>query len=165
METCIVMTNRRASFGEANSTLAGTAKATGKSQLRENIVAYAGLFASASTLICCTLPALLVLIGFGLSSVLTFFSMIPGWQALGTYTMRLFPITGVLLALGFYLSFFRVRTAENCEIPGSGRESACSTATRWNRRVLWLSLDLYLVALVTDFWGIGWMRAHGYFNR
>ncbi len=138
---------------------------TDKSELRETAAAYVGLFASVSTLVCCALPALLVLLGFGLTSVLTFFGAIPGWQAFGAYTMWLFPITGVFLALGFYLAFFRARPAEVCEIPEGGRESACSTATRWNRRILWLSLALYLIALVTDFWGIGWMRAHGYFNR
>ena len=81
------------------------------------------------------------------------------------YTMWLFPITGILLAGGFYFAFFRNRPAEACEIPANGRESACSTATRWNRRLLWISLVLYVIALVTDFWGIGWMKMHGYFNR
>jgi len=159
------MNHRRLIFGAANSESPGAAGATGKSELRETIAAYAGLFASLSTLVCCALPALLVLLGLGLSSVVTFFSAIPGWEAFGAYTMWLFPITGVLLAGGFYLAFFRTSAAEVCEVPEGGRESACSTATRWNRRILWLSLALYVIALITDFWGIGWMRMHGYFNR
>lgn len=159
------MVQRRLNFGPGKAAALVSPVAAGKSELREAAAAYAGLFTSLSTLVCCALPALLVLVGFGLSSVLSGFAAIPGWEALGAYTMWLFPITGVLLAGGFYLAFFRSRAAELCEIPEGGRESACSTATRWNRRILWLSLALYAVALITDFWGIGWMRMHGYFNR
>jgi len=158
----------RGQFTSGSPELASVVDSAGASpgaRLRETVSAYAGLFASVSTLVCCALPALLVLAGFGLSSVLTFFSAVPGWQAFGAYTMWLFPITGVLLAAGFYLAFFHTRRAEVCEVPAGGRASACSTATRWNRRILWLSLALYVIALITDFWGIGWMRMHGYFNR
>jgi hypothetical protein len=129
--------------------------------------AYLSLFASLATLFCCALPALLVLLGLSLTSVLTFFTAIPGWQNFGAYDIWLFPLCGVLLALGFYFAYFRQGRAagEVCEIPTGGLESACSTATRWNRRILWFSLFLYGLALVMNFWGIGWMRTHGYFNR
>lgn len=137
------------------------------SSLREALSAYAGLFASLATLFCCALPALLVLVGFGLTSILTFFTTIPGWRNFGQYDIWLFPLSGVLLAVGFYFAYFGkgATQGEVCEIPAGGRESACSTATRWNRRILWFSLVLYLLALVMNFWGIGWMRTHGYFNR
>lgn len=137
-----------------------------RTAVKEILTAYASLFASLATLFCCALPALLVLLGFGLTSVLTFFTAIPGWQNFGAYDIWLFPLSGVLLAVGFYFAYFR-RPAEGevCEIPAGGRESACSTATRWNRRMLWFSLSLYSLALVMNFWGIGWMKAHGYFNR
>lgn len=159
------MDHRQFTVGLAGSASVDSAGAIHKSTLRETLSAYMGLFASLATLFCCALPALLVLLGFGLSSVLTFFSAIPGWESFGAYTMWLFPITGILLAGGFYFAFFRNRPAEACEIPANGRESSCSTATRWNRRLLWISLVLYVIALVTDFWGIGWMKMHGYFNR
>ena len=67
--------------------------------------AYGALFASLTTLFCCALPALLVLLGFGLTSVLAFFAAIPGWQEFGAYDLWLFPVSGALLALGFYLFF------------------------------------------------------------
>lgn len=134
---------------------------------KEVLAAYAALFASLGTLFCCALPALLVLLGFGLTGVLTFFSVIPGWENFGAYDIWLFPVSGLLLAVGFYFAYSRRAPAQTevCEIPTGGRESACSTATRWNRRILWLSLALYLLALVMNFWGINWMKAHGYFNR
>ncbi len=159
------MNRRQSTIGSPESASLDAPAAIHKSTLRETLSAYIGLFASLATLFCCALPALLVLVGFGLSGVLTFFSAIPGWESFGAYTMWLFPITGILLAGGFYFAFFRNRPAEACEIPADGRESACSTATRWNRRLLWISLVLYVVAFVTDFWGIDWMRMHGYFNR
>lgn len=138
-----------------------------QSSTREAISAYLSLFGSLATLFCCALPALLVLIGFGLTGVLTFFTAIPGWQEFGAYDIWLFPLSGVLLAVGFYFAYFRQRetAGEVCEIPAGGRESACSTATRWNRRILWLSVFLYGLALVMNFWGIGWLKAHGHFNH
>jgi len=130
------------------------------------VAAYLSLFTSLATLFCCALPALLVLIGLSLASVLTFFTAIPGWQSFGQYDVWLFPLCAGLLALGFYFAYFRRRPpAEACEIPAGGGQSACSTATRWNRRILWFSLFLYALALLMNFWGIGWMRVHGYFNH
>lgn len=138
-----------------------------RTSVKEALSAYAALFASLTTLVCCALPALLVLLGFGLTSVLTFFTAIPGWQDFGAYDIWLFPLSGGLLAVGFYFAYARqgLSRSEVCEIPAGGRESACSTATRWNRRILWLSLFLFTLALVMNFWGIGWMRAHGYFDH
>ncbi len=137
------------------------------SSAREAVSAYLSLFASLATLFCCALPALLVLVGFSLTGVLTFFTAIPGWQDFGAYDIWLFPLCGVLLALGFYFAYLRQSRlhGEACEIPAGGRESACSTATRWNRRILWFSALLYGLALVMNFWGIGWMKAHGCFNH
>jgi hypothetical protein len=138
-----------------------------RSTPKEILSAYAALFASVSTLVCCALPALLVLVGFGLTSVLTFFTAIPGWQKVALYTPWLFLGGAILLATGFYFSYFHRSQpgGEVCEIPVGSKESACSTVTRWNRRILWLSLLLYGMAIGMDTWGIGWMRAHGYFNR
>ncbi|MBI3952189.1 MAG: hypothetical protein HY314_17205 [Acidobacteria bacterium] len=138
-----------------------------RTSVREIFSAYAALFASLATLFCCALPALLVLLGLGLTSVLAFFNAIPGWQNFGVYNMWLFPLGGILLTVGFYFAYFGQGPSQGevCEIPAGGQESACSTATRWNRRMLWLSLFLYSLALVMDMWGINWMKAHGYFNH
>jgi len=137
------------------------------SSVGEILSAYWALFASVTTLVCCALPALLVLLGFGLTSVLAFFTAIPGWENIGDYTIWFFVVTGMFLAVGFYFAYSRrvAASGEVCEIPDGGAESACSTATRWNRRILWFSLLLYAVAFVMDFWGIDWMRVQGYFNR
>ena len=54
-------------------------------RVKEILSAYAALFVSLTTLFCCALPALLVLLGFGLTSVLTFFTAIPGWESVGAY--------------------------------------------------------------------------------
>jgi hypothetical protein len=137
------------------------------STAKDVIAAYAARFAGLATLFCCALPALLVLVGFGLTGVLTFFTAIPGWQNFGAYDIWLFPLAGILLALGFYLAYRHrsVAQGEACEVPPGGREAACSTANRWNRRILWLSVSLYGIALVMNLWGIGWMRAHGFFSH
>lgn len=145
----------------------GGAGPKGQWSPREAASAYLSLFASLATLFCCALPALLVLMGLSLTSVLAFFTTIPGWQNFGAYDIWLFPLSGLLLAVGFYFAYARSSRMpdEFCEIPEGGRESACSTATRWNRRILWFSFLLYSLALMMNFWGIGWMRTHGYFNH
>jgi hypothetical protein len=108
-----------------------------------------------------------VLVGFSLTSVLGFFTSIPGWQNFGQYDVWLFPVSGALLAVGFCFAYFRQPKLreEVCEIRVGGRESACSTASRWNRRILLFSAFLFALALIVNFWGIGWMKVHGYFNR
>ena len=132
----------------------------------EAVSAYLSLFTSFATLFCCALPAFLVLVGLSFTSVLTFFTAIPGWQQFGQHENWYYLLSGALLALGFYFSYFRRSAAtEVCEIPAEGTVSACSTATHWNRRILWFSLFLYSLAVVMNFWGIGWMRAHGYFSH
>jgi ABC-type arginine transport system permease subunit len=138
-----------------------------RTSVKEILSTYAALFASLTTLFCCALPALLVLLGFGLTSVLTFFTAIPGWENVGAYDIWLFPLSGGLLAVGFYFAYARQGPSQGevCEIPAGGRESACSTATRWNRRILWLSLFLMILAVAMNFWGIDWMKTHGYFNH
>lgn len=131
-----------------------------------SVSAYAALFASLTTLFCCALPALLVLLGFGLTSVLIFFTAIPGWEYFGAYEMWYFAVSGGLLAAGFYLAYFhQAPRSQNCEFSEDGTESACTTATRRNRKILWLSLALYSLAWVVNMWGIGWMKDHGYFDH
>ena len=134
--------------------------------LAEIASAYVALFASLTTLFCCALPALLVLLGFGLTSILTFFTAIPGWETFGVYEMWSFAVSGGLLAAGFYLAYFhQAPRSQNCAISEGGPESACSTTTRWNRKILWLSLSLYGLAVVVNVWGLGWMKSRGYFNH
>jgi len=134
--------------------------------LKQILAAYGALFASVATLFCCALPALLVLLGFGLTTVQVFFTSIPGWQDFGQYDIWLLPISGIVLAVGFYFAYYRQgMQGEVCQIPEAGRESACSTTTRWNRRILWASLVLYTLALVMNAWRIDWMKRHGYFNH
>jgi mercuric ion transport protein len=154
----------KAPLTDRQSALLGSAQRT---PLGEILSAYAGLFTSFATLFCCALPALLVLLGLSVTTVDVFFTAIPGRQDFGAYELWLFPLSGILLAIGFYFAYFRRGSSQGevCEIPAEGHESACSTATRWNRRILWLSLFLYGLALAMNFWGITWMRTHGYFNR
>ncbi|MBI4455791.1 MAG: hypothetical protein HY644_07825 [Acidobacteria bacterium] len=156
--------NTRTFRQDLGATLSGGLR---RATVSEILSVYGALLSSFATLVCCALPALLVLLGFGVTSVLTFLTAIPGWQDFSSYEIWLFPLSGILLAAGFYFAYFRQNPAQGevCEIAGGGQESACSTTTRWNRRLLWFSVFLYSLALVTNFWGIGWMKAHGYFDR
>ena len=144
----------------------GSVPAPARGSAAEIISAYAALFASLTTLFCCALPAMLVLLGFGLTSVLIVFTAIPGWESFGVYEMWYFAVCAGLLSGGFYLAYFRQpRQDPTCPVPAGAEKSACSNTTRWNRRILWMSLSLYIVAFVVNFWEITWMRNHGYFNH
>ncbi len=160
------MNTKRNELWDSSGSTALAAKSK-RSSFAEIFSAYGALLASFSTLVCCALPALLVLSGFGLTTVLAFLTAIPGWQDVGAYNMWLFSISGAVLAAGFYFAYFRpgIASGEACEIPAGSRASACSTATRWNRRILWFSVFLLAVAVITDFWGIAWMKSHGYFDQ
>jgi hypothetical protein len=93
----------------------------------------------------CPTRALLVLLGFGLTTVLTFFTAIPGWENFGAYEMWYFVLSGGLLAAGFYLAYsHQALPNQNCETSEGDTKSVCSTATRWNRKILWLSLSVLL---------------------
>src|SRR5258707_1881005 len=72
----------------------GTVAGNKGAGIKEIFATYGALFASAATLFCCALPALLVLLGFGLTSVLTFFTAVPGWGTAGQYTLPMFVIGG-----------------------------------------------------------------------
>src|SRR5260370_36292740 len=77
------------------------------SSVREAVSAYLSLFTSFASLSCCALRALLVLLGLSLTSVTAFFTAIPGWPNFGAYDIWLFPLCGLLLAVGLYFPYVR----------------------------------------------------------
>ena len=78
-------------------------------KLKENIVLFLSLFTSLSTLLCCALPALLVLLGFGaVFAGLT--ASIPQIIWLAERKGLLFSIGGILLILASFLERKKKKT-------------------------------------------------------
>ncbi len=105
-------------------------------------VGYLSLFASVGTLVCCALPSLFVLIGFG-AAVAAVLSTAPWLVTLSRHKDWVFAVAAVGLLANAYVTW-RVlpRWAEAC--PADARE-ACERARRWGRGTLIVSLVIYLI--------------------
>ncbi len=106
------------------------------------LLSYFSLFTSFGTLLCCALPSLLVLFGFG-ASVASILSFLPWLVTLSRHKQWTFAVSGLLIALGFinmYVIAPRLKS-KACK-PG---DSACDDASKMSKIVLWVSSTIYIV--------------------
>src|SRR2546423_9151889 len=102
---------------------------------------YLSLFTSLSTLLCCALPSLLVLLGLG-ATVASFLSAVPWLVTLSRHKNWVFAISGILIALSFLqMHLLPRRMQQNQACPPD--DAACRTASRVSRIVLWVSAVIY----------------------
>ena len=83
---------------------------------RAALLNYFSLFSSFSTLICCALPSVLVLLGMG-SAVASLLSAAPWLVSLSRHKIWIFCIAGVLIAGSFLVTYAiapRLREGEAC---------------------------------------------------
>lgn len=118
-------------------------------KLKDDFVSIGSLFTSVSTLLCCALPSLLVALGMG-AVVAGLASDIPWLFSLSKYKGWMFFIAGVMIGFNFWL-FYGRRREQACEIDENGKETACDTATRWSKGILWFSFGLYLLGLFSAY--------------
>ena len=118
-------------------------------KIKEDFVSIGSLFTSVSTLLCCALPSLLVALGMG-AVVAGLASDIPWLFSLSKYKGWTFLIAGLMIGFNFYLFYGRKRE-QACEIDENGNETACDTAAKWSKRILWLSFVLYLIGLFSAY--------------
>lgn len=101
---------------------------------------YLSLFGSLSTLLCCALPSLLVLFGLG-ATVASFLSAMPWLVSLSRHKNWVFIISGVLIGLSFVQTYYvSPKLQAAC---AAGDPSACATASRFSRIVLWLAALIF----------------------
>lgn len=114
-------------------------------KLKDDFVSIASLFTSFSTLLCCALPSLLVAIGMGavLAGIVSDFPLL---VALSKYKNWTFLAAGIMIGFNFWLFYGRKRS-QACEIDENGKETACDTAARWSKVILWISASIYLAGL------------------
>src|SRR3954447_23569778 len=98
--------------------------------IRSAALSYFSLFTSVSTLLCCALPSLLVLVGLG-ATVASFLSALPWLVTLSHHKNWVFLVSGVLIAGNFVYTYIfapRLRdqgracpvdSAEACESAGT----------------------------------------------
>lgn len=118
-------------------------------KLKDDFVSIASLFTSVSTLLCCALPSLLVAVGMG-AVVAGMVSEFPVLITLSKYKEWTFLGAGLLIGFNFWL-FYSKKRNQGCEIDEHGKESACDTAARWSKVILWISFGLYLIGLFSAY--------------
>jgi mercuric ion transport protein len=103
---------------------------------RAALLNYFSLFSSFSTLICCALPSVLVLLGMG-TTVASLLSAAPWLVSLSRHKIWTFSIAGILIAMSFvttYLIAPRLRQGETCN---ADDPTTCGEVSRLSRIILW----------------------------
>ena len=105
---------------------------------------WSALLASVGTLVCCALPSLLVLLGFG-STVAAAVSAVPWLVVLSQNKAGVFLVSGLLIVgsrlYSQYVTSLVVPEGATCP-PGLGR---------WTRAIWWTSVGLYGVGFFVAF--------------
>src|SRR5947209_1406201 len=112
--------------------------------VRGGAISYLSLFTSLGTLLCCALPSLLVLLGLG-ATVSSVLSEAPWLVAMSHRKHWVFIVAGLLISGNFaYVYAIAPRLQIRTGACDPQAPSACSTASRFSRVVLWCSAALYL---------------------
>jgi hypothetical protein len=109
---------------------------------RAALLNYFSLFSSFSTLICCALPSVLVLLGMG-TTVASLLSAAPWLVSLSRHKIWTFSIAGVLIAMSFVMTYLiapRLREGEVCD---SDDPTTCGEVSRVSRAILWGSAAIW----------------------
>lgn len=105
---------------------------------RAALLNYFSLFSSFSTLLCCALPSVLVLLGMG-TAVASLLSVAPWLVSLSRHKIWTFSIAGTLIAVSFVMTYViapRLREGESCDAEDP---STCGEVSKLSRWVLWIS--------------------------
>jgi mercuric ion transport protein len=105
---------------------------------RAALLNYFSLFSSFSTLICCALPSVLVLLGMG-TAVASLLSAAPWLVSLSRHKIWTFSIAGTLIAAGFVMTYFVAPRLQSREACAAGDPATCGEVGKASRFVLWAS--------------------------
>ncbi len=139
-------------------TMTASFQATELRAKRAALLNYFSLFSSCSTLICCALPSVLLLLGMG-TTVASLLSVAPWLVSLSRHKIWTFSIAGVLISMSFVMTYLvapRLRYGEGCEadVPTTcGKVSKMSRAILWASAIIWSSgfFVAYLLAPILEF--------------
>lgn len=117
---------------------------------RNDFLSILSLFTSVSTLLCCALPALLVVIGLG-AAVAGILSDFPLLISLSKNKIWVFTFSFLIIGLNFYLVYRKKEVPESCEYVLGQKEAACDVASRWSKVFLWVSFSLLLIGFFVSY--------------
>lgn len=110
-----------------------------ENKLIERIISYGSLFTSLGTLLCCALPASLVLLGMG-ASLANLLSSFPELIWLSENKGWVFGVSFALLALSFLFQNY----AQKLSCPIDKKED-CEETRKWSKSLLYISLGINII--------------------
>lgn len=108
--------------------------------MKEKMMAFLSLFFSAGTLVCCALPALFVLLGFG-SVLASLVSVFPFLIWLSEHKPITFGASGLMLLIAGIFYFYS--SQKIC--PTEGKEKDCRLTKQWSFRIYLISVVFFLI--------------------
>ena len=109
---------------------------------RAALLNYFTLFSSFSTLICCALPSVLVLLGMG-TTVASLLSAAPWLVSLSRHKIWTFSIAGVLIAMSFVMTYLIAPLVREGEVCDANDPATCGEVSRASRAILWGSAAMW----------------------
>lgn len=109
--------------------------------MKSKFISWLSLFASMSTLVCCAIPSLLIVLGMG-ATLAGFVGAFPQVIWLSQYKSLVFGLSGVLIGLAFWAHHSQRNTP--CPVDPELAKS-CQKTRVWSFRILLLSASLWLV--------------------
>jgi len=103
---------------------------------RAALLNYFSLFSSFSTLICCALPSVLVLLGMG-TAVASLLSAAPWLVSLSRHKIWTFSIAGILIAASFVMTYVVAPSLQRGDVCTADDPTTCGEVSKLSRAVLW----------------------------
>ena len=105
---------------------------------RAALLNYFSLFSSFSTLLCCALPSVLVLLGLG-TTVASLLSAAPWLVSLSRHKIWTFSIAGTLIAMSFVMTYAIAPRLQQGEVCTADDPTTCGEVSKLSRVILWAS--------------------------
>jgi mercuric ion transport protein len=109
---------------------------------RAALLNYFSLFSSFSTLICCALPSILVLLGMG-TTVASLLSAAPWLVSFSRHKTWTFGTAGTLIALSFLMTYLIAPRLRQGEVCNADDPTTCGEVSRVSRVLLWGSAIIW----------------------
>jgi mercuric ion transport protein len=103
---------------------------------RAALLNYFSLFSSFSTLICCALPSILVLLGLG-TTVASLLSAAPWLVSLSRHKIWTFSIAGTLISASFVMTYIIAPRLQEGEVCAADDPTTCGEVSKFSRIILW----------------------------
>ena len=111
-------------------------------KIKDSLFSFLGLFTSISTILCCALPIILVMLGMG-AVFASLTANFPFITYLAERAIYLFIISGTLLLVSGYFIFI---AKQSCPTDKKLAE-ICNKTKKFNKIVWWISVVILLISL------------------